>query len=68
MEWDGLVCWWVGTGSELGIVDGQAEGGLCQGIGSELGTLDRQAEGGCVKELDGWVQQQIGIAWSVGDE
>jgi hypothetical protein len=36
--------------------------------GSELWAVDRQAEGGWVKELDGWVQQQIGIAWSVGNE
>jgi hypothetical protein len=35
---------------------------------SKIGALDRQAEGCCVKELDGWAQQQTGIAWSVGDK
>jgi len=46
------------------------DGWVCECVfgGSELGALDRQAEGSWVKGLDGSVQQQIGLAWSVGDE
>jgi len=32
-EWEGWVCWWVSTGSELVSLKRQAEGGLGQLFG-----------------------------------